>query len=391
MYKGLLITGGRVITPNAVISPGNVLVVGCRLAAIGQAAKPANGISIREISADGCWVVPGFIDLHLHGGNGSDVMDGSPDSFQRLSLFQAQHGITGFLPTTVSVPSEELIRTVKGINQARVEGICGARILGAHLEGPFLNPDYAGAHPVEYLQQPSLARASEFLGAVPGLVKIVTMAPELLQAEAVVRFFRDQGVVVAAGHTGIDFAGALKAKEWGVSHAAHLFNAMKGIHHREPGLAGGWLTEQNTSFELVADGWHVHPAVIKMALSCARGRAVLVTDAMPAAGSGDGEYLLGRMAVSVHNGVARTPNGSLAGSLLTMDMALRNVGSWMGSELPDIIDLVSLNPARVLGLEKETGSLETGKLADITLLDHNWEVRMTIQSGQVIFDRDGRL
>lgn len=386
--KRYRITGGRVVTPRGIFEPGEVLVRGERLLAVAPAGEIERSRGEEVIAADGHWIVPGFIDLHLHGGAGADTTDATEESLIRLSCFHAEHGTTGFLATTVSASRELLCEVIHVIGRVRKRGTGGARLLGAHLEGPFLNPDYAGAHRIEYLRLPNLAEAAAFLEAAPGCIKMVTLAPELPGALETIAFLRRHGVVVAAGHSGATFAEAKRAYRRGLRHIAHLFNAMRPLHHREPGLVGFALAEGGPSFELIADGHHLHPAAVKMALRLAGGRRpVLVTDAVSVCGREDGEYEWAGQKVVAWQGVVRLADGRLAGSLVTLEKAVRNVAQWLGLSLDQVLPLASANPARVLGREEDMGALESGKLADLVVLDAEHRVCLTMVGGEVVFSR----
>lgn len=363
------------------------MIQGRRVVAVAPAKKAAGTKSgERVIVADGHWVLPGFIDLHVHGGDGADTMEAREGSLLRLSRFHAAHGTTGLLATTVSASWEQLAEVLRAIERVRQKGTGGARLLGAHLEGPFLNPAYAGAHPPECLRLPDVAALANLLATAPGVVKVVTLAPELPGAPETIMFLRRQGVVVAAGHSGARLAEAEQACQWGVSHVVHLFNAMRPLHHREPGLAGFALLNQGVTFELIADGHHLHPGALELAWRLAGGRrAVLVTDAVALCGrEGEVAEWAGRKVMAQH-GAARLADGRLAGSLLTLERAVANTAQWLDLSLERVLPLASTNPARVLGRQADLGDLAPGKLADLVVLDAAYRVCLTMVGGEVVY------
>lgn len=380
------ISGGRVVTPAGVIAPGEVVIRGERLVAVGPYGAFGKDPGEKVVSADGCWVIPGFIDLHFHGAVGADVMDASAASLLSLSLFHARHGTTAFLATTVSAPREELREVVRRAAAWSEEGDGGARLLGVHLEGPYLNPAYAGAQPSAWLRPPDREEMADLLAIAPGCVKMVTLAPELPGALELIGFLRQQKVVVAAGHTGATFAQARPALRAGLSHVTHLFNAMRPLHQREPGLAGLALAEPVLGFSLIADGVHVHPAMLKIALGLPRrGCPVLISDALPLCGRDKGTYTWCGRRVTLQEGGARLDDGTLAGSVTTLDRALLNLTRWLDQDLPAVLPLVTANPARLLGMMGEMGRLVPGALADLAVLDDGLEVCLTVVGGRVVY------
>jgi len=342
-------------------------------------------------------VVPGFIDLHLHGAAGAAVMEASKAGLMRIARFLAAHGTTGFLATTLSASPREAVALCRAVRELQDVRTGGARVLGVHLEGPYLNPRYAGAHPRERLRAPNVAKVEELLTQEPQAIKMVTLAPERKGAPEVIGLLRSRGVVVAAGHSGATYEQAGQALQLGVRHITHLFNAMRAWHHREPGLAGAVFSDSVAplSFELIADGHHLHPVTVTMTLLAAKALPVLVSDALPVLGLSEGRYRVAEQEIMVEGETARLPDGRLAGSLLTLDRALRNVARWLNRPLPELIPLATVNPARVLGLQSQLGELLPGRRADLVVLDAEGKVCLTMVGGEVVyslpeFDRSWR-
>lgn len=328
------------------------------------------------------YVLPGFVDTHVHGGGGGDAMDGA-DGLRTLARFHLRHGTTTLLATTITRPWPEVIAALGAIAAVRAEGVAdGAEIAGAHLEGPFISPHRLGAQPPF-----AVAPAPELVEAVlaTGVVRVVTLAPEHPEAAAAARRFAAAGVRVSLGHTTADhdtvraaLAGIRAAG--GTAGATHLFNAMEGLGSRAPGAVGAVLDDAHVFAELILDTHHVHPTAFRVARRCLCGRLLLVTDAMRAAGQGDGESELGGHAVRVRDGVARLADGTLAGSVLTLDAALRHAVAH-GVPLVEAARLVSANACRYLGL-RDRGELVEGLRADLVVLDEDLRVAEVWREGQ---------
>ncbi|TFU25951.1 N-acetylglucosamine-6-phosphate deacetylase [Thermus tengchongensis] len=328
--------------------------------------------AIEEAPVEGPYILPGFLDLHVHGGGGLEVMEGR-EGVETTLRFHLQHGTTGLLATTVTAPLPQLERALLGIQEA-MAGPLGEALLGVHLEGPFISKDRLGAQP-PFPLLPDLETAQWLLSLAP--VKVLTLAPELPGALDFLRFLAERGVRVQLGHTAASYAEAEAALEAGASGFTHLYNAMTGLHHREPGVVGLAL-ERGTWAEIIPDGLHVHPAALKLALKSIPG-LYFVTDAVAAAGMPDGEYPLGAHRVEKRgNGVWH--RGSLAGSTLTMDQALRNLVAW-GMPLEEAARRLSTLPARYLGLG-DRGEIAPGKRADLVVLDGELRVQAVFLGGK---------
>jgi len=357
---GLVLAGARVLTPDSELARGWVAVSEGRIEGVGE-GDPPGADDTRDLA--GHLLVPGFIDLHVHGGGGGDFTSGDPASCARAARFHARHGTTGLLATTVSADGEALVAALGAIAAAG-----DPLVLGAHLEGPWLNERRRGAQAARHLRPPARAEVDAMLGAGP--VQMVSLAPELPGALEAIEAVAAAGAVPALAHTDATYAEAMAGIAAGARHALHVFNGMRPLHHREPGVVGAVLDDDAVSCELIADGLHVHPVAARL-LHRAKGTAgtVLVTDAIPATGLGDGEFRLGELPIRVTGGRSETREGMLAGSTLTMDAAVRNAREWLGVPLGEAVAMASAVPARVLGLGDRKGRIAPGYDADLVVLD----------------------
>jgi N-acetylglucosamine-6-phosphate deacetylase len=335
-------------------------------------------------------LAPGFVDIHIHGGAGLDVMLASPAELPRLGKFLAEHGVTGYFPTTVAAPLEQTYSALERIANA-IEasptninnGHVAAQPLGIHLEGPFLSHKRRGVHPPENLVAPTVEIFDRMWQAARGHISVMTIAPELPGAMEVIALAAQRNVCVSIGHSDAEFSVARKAVDAGARHATHTFNAMRPLAHRDPGIVAEVLTDDRITADIIADGIHLSPAVVQLFLR-AKGieGAVLITDAISATGMPDGSYQLGPMLVDVKEGRC-TLDGKLAGSVLTMDRAVRNVTEFAGWSLRDAVRTATLNPARVVGLDERCGLLAGGAEANFVVLSPEGGVRATIIGGRV--------
>ena len=384
----LLLHGGDVYTPHTVVPDGAVLVRGGRIAAIGPAcdvAPPASD-DVERIDVRGGVIAPGFVDIQVNGAAGVLFTDDpTPEAIDAMAAALPQFGCTSFLPTLLSCPDDATHRAMAAAATASAGPPAGAQVLGVHMEGPFLAPDRAGAHDRRLLRPPSASDLDRWLDASDGALRLLTLAPELPGASEVIGEAVRRGVTVAVGHTAATYDETARAADLGASMVTHLFNATGGLAAREPGAVGAALDLDALSAGIIADGVHVHPAVVR-AVVRAKGpeRTVLVTDAMPPVGAASHEFsLLGRP-VTVRDGACRLDDGTLAGSVLTMDQAVRNVVEWTGLPLHDALAMATLLPARVIGADAK-GSLQPGKDADIVVLDRDLRVRLTLVGGRVVY------
>ena len=379
------ILNGMVITPFRVIQNGAVVFEDGKITDVGRGDEIEAPTGAQIIDASGKIVTPGFIDLHVHGGKGRSVMEASAESLKELARFEASHGTTAFLPTTISASQEKLVEVAKAVGVAAQKETEGAEVLGLHLEGPYISTEKRGCQDPAFIRPSSLDEFREILEASDGKVKIVTLAPEADGARELIDELQSLGIVASIGHSNATYSEAVDAIEHGVCHAAHVFNEMRSFHHREPGVLGTVLLHDEVTAELIPDGVHIHPAAMKL-LMRVKGlkRVVLVTDAISAAGMPDGEYKLGKLDVVVRKGVCRLMSGELAGSTLTMDAAVRNVVELVGTSLQEAVTMATNNPARVVGVVERKGSIEPGKDADLVILDENLNVCLTVVKGKVL-------
>jgi N-acetylglucosamine-6-phosphate deacetylase len=380
----LLVTGARVLTPGGEWPRGWIAVEGRRIAAMGQGRPPERRLAgAAVLDASGLIVLPGFVDLHAHGAVGADVMDADPEGLRRMARFYARHGVTAWLPTTMTASARDLERALEAVGEVIGPVEHGATVLGAHLEGPYLSTARCGAQDPSLIRVATRAEATRLLDT--GLVRLLAVAPEVqgnrwLVAEAVGR-----GVTVSAGHTDATYDQALAAVDEGVRHVTHVFNAMRPLGHREPGMLGAALTVGELACELVADNIHVHPAAMRLLLA-AKGAdgVVLVTDAVRATGLPDGAYQVGDQPAIHVDGAIRLADGTLAGSVLTLDRALHNLQAATGRPLAELWAATSHNAARAIGADATKGSLEPGKDADLVLLDPELRVIATVAEGALV-------
>ncbi len=374
------VTGATVYTKETSFS-GTLLVRDGRIEAVGPAVKIPTGA--RLIDAAGCHLLPGFIDVHVHGADQVDVMEGA-DAVRTIARFKVHHGVTAFVPTTLTAPIEQILAAAEGIAQASRQQTADAtlkeaRVVGAHLEGPFLSPDFTGAQPAEHLLAPRVELVEQSAAILGDLFKLMTLAPELPGATDVIRRLRELGVRPSAGHTAASTTEFVTAVEAGMTHVTHTFNAMRGIHHREPGIPTIAAGRTDVLCELICDLVHVHTEVLRLFIRAkSAAGCILVTDATSATGGPDGTYTLGGHTVTVADGICRTATGALAGSTLTMDQGVRNLVNDVGLTLGEAALMAATNPARALGLDDRKGSLADGLDADLVILGPDLQVRQTL-------------
>jgi len=384
--KTCVIENGMVITPSKTIERGIVAFEDGKITAVGQKNRVKVPKSAKAIDASGKIVAPGFVDIHIHGGKGRDIMDASYEAVKETAKFLVSHGTTSFVPTTISAPRPDLLRAVKAVKTAMEKGTDGAEVLGAHLEGPYINLEKHGAHDANYVRLPSIDEFEELWEASNRAVKVVTLAPELEGSEMLIQKLRELGIVASIGHSNATYIQAVDAIKHGVRHATHMFNRMSGFDPREPGVVGAALVHDELTAELICDGIHVHPAAMNL-LTRVKGpeRVVLVTDAIRAAGMPDGEYALGKQRIIVKDGVSRLESGDFAGSTLTMDRAVRNIMKLVGTPLQTAVKMATINPAAVVNVDENKGSLELNKDADIVIIDDEVNVYLTIVKGKILY------
>jgi N-acetylglucosamine-6-phosphate deacetylase len=374
----LLTPRERIEQPLLLLDDGKIVEVSSRVAR--EVAKDA-----RSFDFPGAVLAPAYLDIHIHGGMGHDVMEPNAEGLARFEAFLAQHGVAVYLPTTVTAPEENILRALdwlaKRIETGESAG-AGARPLGIHLEGPFISHARRGVHPPEYLVPPTLSRFERYWQASRGNIKVMTIAPEVEGAMEVIAEASRRGVCCSLGHSDSDLPTTRAAIAAGAHHATHTFNAMRPLDHRQPGLLGAVLTDSGVTADIIADGIHLDPTVVQLFLR-AKGTqaAVLITDAISATGMPEGRYRLGSFEVEVR-GNKCTRGDTLAGSVLRLDQAVRNVMQFAGWKLEEAVQLASVNPAAVIG-EKSRGILTAGAGADIVVLTPRGEVQRTIIGGRM--------
>ena len=334
-------------------------------------------------------VVPGFIDEHIHGAGGADAMDGTVESLQTISEFLAREGTTGFLATTMTQSPENITNALKAVKKVREKGeYKGAEVLGVHLEGPFISPKHVGAQPLEYVATPDAELFDKYNEASGNSIKIVTLAPEVEGGLGLVKHLSNIGVVASVGHTGGKYADVVNAVAAGATNVTHTYNAQTGLHHREAGVVGAAMLLDELNCEMICDTIHVSVPAIKLVIkNKPHDKYTLITDAMRAKGMPDGKSELGGQDVFVNNGEARLADGTLAGSVLKMNVAVKNLVEKAGVPFTDAIDFATYNPAKNIGVLNERGTIEVGKRADLTVLNSDFEVLYTLVNGKIVYKK----
>jgi len=391
MTNGAFAVRAGVVTPEETLEQGVVLVENGRIKEVRRDLAADFAGTVVD-GGPGSLLLPGFIDVHVHGGNGHDFMEANAEAFDAITAFHGRHGTTTMLATTVTAPKADLDRVLEAVAQYQHRQPSGAKLAGAHIEGPFISPKWPGAQNPAYIVPPNVDWVKDWVSRFPGVVKQVTLAPEREGALEVISWLASRGIIAACGHTDAKYDEIMTAVDHGLTQAVHTFNAMRGLHHREPGTVGAVLTDDRIRAEVIADGHHVHPAAIRLLTQTKRNRnLLLITDAISAAGLGDGDYTLGGLDVVVKDGVARLKEGdSLAGSTLTMIDAFRFMVRRIGLGVAETSRMASLYPAMQLGIDGETGSIEPGKKADLVLVDADLRIRQVWVEGRSIHADAGR-
>jgi len=372
-----VLAGARVVLPTGIVDGGRVLVEGARIAGSGPA-------DAEIIDVSGHWLVPGFVDLHNHGGGGASFTSGTVEEVLKGVHTHRLHGTTTVVASTVTGDMDGLAQRAGLLSELAEQG----DIAGIHFEGPFISPCRKGAHSEELLRDPDPAEVRKLIDAARGRAKMVTLATELPGGIASVRLLAEHGVIAAIGHTDATYEQTREAIDAGATVATHLFNAMPALGHRTPGPIAALLEDERVTVELINDGTHLHPASLELAFRHAgAGRVAFITDAMDAAGFGDGRYMLGPLEVEVADGVARlVEGGSIAGSTLTLDRAFQRAVTIDRLPVEDVVAALSANPARLLGMDDKVGSLEPGKDADLVILDTDFGIKGVMRRGEWVVE-----
>ncbi|WP_306322941.1 MULTISPECIES: N-acetylglucosamine-6-phosphate deacetylase [unclassified Streptomyces] len=373
MATAKVLTGAEVVLPTGTVTDGRVIVDGTSIA--GAAPDGAETVDLT-----GHWVVPGFVDMHNHGGGGASFTSGSIDEILTGVRTHQQHGTTTIVPSFVTGDMDFLVQRAGLLSELAEHG----EIAGIHFEGPFISPCRKGAHDETLLRDPDPADVRKLIDAARGQARMVTLATELPGGIDSVRLLAEHGVIAAIGHTDATYEQTVEAIDAGATVATHLFNAMPPLGHREPGPIAALLEDERITVELINDGTHLHPAALELAFHHkGAGKVAFITDAMDAAGFGDGRYMLGPLEVEVKDSVARlVEGGSIAGSTLTLDRAFKRAATIDKLPVEDVVRAISANPARLLGIYDKVGSLEPGKDADLVVLDAEFDVKGVMRKGE---------
>jgi N-acetylglucosamine-6-phosphate deacetylase len=379
-----LIVQGRILAGREIIDDGELHCEQGKITYVGPRTE-----ATPDLVTDSGVIVPGYLDIHVHGSKGHDVMDGTEAALEAMSLSLAEYGVTGWLATTLTAGYEELLRVLENCRRVAQRNGAGAELVGVHLEGPWINSRHKGAQNAEHVITPTVKEAQRLIAAGGGLLKLVTLAPEQEGAESVTTALHAAGVRVSVGHSDATYDNVRSAMEHGLSHVTHCYNAMRPLHHREPGVVGAAMYHDELTAELIADGVHVHPVAMSILYRLKQAEGlVLVSDGMRAVGMEDGEYDLGGLQVHLANGEARLADGTLAGSTLTLDRAVQNMVRLCGIPLPEAVAMATETPAKVIGVADRKGRLQTGYDADFLVLDEELNVVRTCRDGRWVYVRD---
>ncbi|BDG36631.1 N-acetylglucosamine-6-phosphate deacetylase [Saccharococcus caldoxylosilyticus] len=389
--KRRLLKNAVIYAETGKIEQGYVLTEGDKIVEVGPMSSCPASSEAEVVELDPSFsVVPGFIDVHIHGASGADVMDATDEALRTMAKTLPKEGTTSFLATTMTAPIEQIERALQNVAQYidRSNPSGEAEVLGIHLEGPFISPKRAGAQHPKNIIEPNIELFQNWQNIANGHIRLVTLAPEEKNGLALTAYLKEHGVVASIGHSDAVYKQVKAAIDAGVKHATHLFNGMRGIHHREPGVAGAVLMHEEVICELIADGVHVAPEMIRFAYQNKGSTGlILITDAMRAKCLGAGTYELGGQEVTVQGEKATLRDGTLAGSILKLGDAVKNAMVYTGCTLEDIIRMTSWNPAKQLGVLDRKGSIRAGKDADLVVLNEQHDVVMTICRGKLAYSK----
>lgn len=381
----ILIRDTRIITPYDVLDGYGVAIEDGRIVDIKREEEFHLDDFDDIIYGKGNYLSPGFIDIHNHGNSGFDIMDSTEEALDSMGKYHISNGVTSYLGTVITSSHEDMIKAMKNIvayNQKKDR----ANIVGIHLEGPFFNVEKKGAQPERFIKPPNIEDIHEVLDTSKGLLKMVSLAPELEGALDVIRLLKKNGVAVSMAHSNSTYEEAKMGIEHGVTIATHLYNGMRGFNHREPGIIGASLTDDRVYCEVIYDRFHLHDIAVKIALRMkGYDRIILVSDSMMAAGLEDGEYILGGQKVIVKSGKPRLESGNIAGSTLDLKTAVYNMTKYLQVPINDAVKMASLNPAKAIGMGDELGSIEIGKKADLLLFDEDIDMKMVCLGGNILW------
>ncbi|WP_100404339.1 N-acetylglucosamine-6-phosphate deacetylase [Bacillus solitudinis] len=384
--KTLIISNLTVYKENETYESGYVKIKDEQIIEIGPMANyEFNSLDEVIMFSPDYSLIPGFIDLHIHGLNGSDIMDNNLKSLSTIAQTLPKEGTTSFLATTITQSTENIEAALTNISTYQSSNP-EAEILGIHLEGPFISSLRAGAQPIPYIKKPDIELFDRWQMLSGNMIKLVTLAPESETGLAFVSHLTKSGVIASIGHSDATYTQVQDAIDQGLSHVTHLYNGMRGFHHREPGVAGAALSNKQLMVEMIVDGIHIHPAIVNSTYRAKKAEEIiLITDSMRAKGLSDGVYDLGGQQVNVSNGKALLQDGTLAGSILTMNQAVKNMISFTGCTLEEITVMASKNPAKQIGVWNQKGSISVGKEADMVILDKDFNIVLTLCKGKISF------
>lgn len=376
---------GNVILPDKVLDGGVVVIKGEKISGVYPPGYNLLEKEINFLDFEDSFISPGLVDLHLHGALGKDVMDLKIESLSKIAFHQASCGVTGFLGTTTSSSLKSILRAVETVKKAAKLRL-PSDILGVHIEGPFLSKQKKGAQDPSFIREISKEEIHLLIQAVSDLKTIISMAPEVGNNMSFIKVLKENDIMVSIGHSDATYEQALESFKEGISHATHLFNAMSKFHPREPGVVGAVFDSPEVTAEVIADGVHIHPSALRLALvRKGKDKICLITDSIKAAGSGDGIYPMGNLEIIVKGNEARLrESGILAGSVLTLNRAVKNVIEWTEVGVNNGVNMASLNPARVLNLDEKIGSICEGKYANLAIFDKEFNVVETILRGRSV-------
>lgn len=392
-FKAILLKGIQIYTEGNWIKNGYIKIKEQKIVELGRAENLSvqEEFEILDIPLP-YKAVPGFIDVHIHGANGADAMDATKEALETIAQALPGEGTTSFLATTMTQEEKQIEKALVNagayIKDQQTPG--RAEILGIHLEGPFVNPKKAGAQPIQYIIEPDLGLLKKWEQLSRQTIKLVTIAPELSGGLEMIQYLKAKGIIASIGHTDATYEEVVKAIETGAKHVTHLYNQMRGLHHREPGVAGAAFLKEELKAELIVDGVHVHPEMVKLAYRQKGKKGILlITDSMRAKCLKNGHYDLGGQDVTVQDGRAVLSDGTLAGSILKLGQGVKNMLAFTGCGLEDAVEMAAVNPAKQLNVFDRKGTISEGKDADIVILDENLDVYMTLCRGQVAYFKGG--
>ncbi len=375
----MLIKNVKIIFPDSII-PGSIIIQNNKIYKIFLNHNPR--YDGKTLDGENLYLSPGFIDIHIHGAFGCDTMDATKESIQHISKTILKHGVTSFLPTTMTCSKEEIRAAIKNVYEAMRTNCTDNNILGVHLEGPFISREKIGAQNPNFLLEPSVENFKEIVGDHEDIIKIVTLAPEISGATELIHYLEENNITASIGHSNAKYEETIKAIKHGISHATHLYNGMSSFNHREPGAVCAILNS-NITAECILDGIHLHYAALEIALKIkSTNKIVLITDAMSACCMKDGNYSLGGQEVIVKDSAARLKNGTLAGSVLTLDKAVRNIKNHLDLPLQEIIKLLTINPSKVCGTQRTKGIIKENYDADLILFDDDINIKHVFVDGR---------